>query len=57
MDVKTGNENINLGALLVETGTAITSLILFPALAQRMKISPVVVNAVKIALRNRDGGR
>jgi len=53
MESQNRNDRVDLGALLIETGTTMASLILFPALAQRLKVSPVMVNAVKIALRNR----
>lgn len=52
-EVGTTSENLNLGELLVETGAAMTSLILFPAIAQRLSVSPIVVNAIKIALKHR----
>lgn len=49
------NEQTNLGSLLIETGATVASLILFPALAQSLKVSPTLVGAVKIAMRNLEG--
>lgn len=53
METEHRNEDVNLGSLLVETGATVASLILFPAISQSLRISPVVTKAIKMALQSR----
>jgi hypothetical protein len=55
LEIEGTNESRNLTPIIVETGATIASLILFPAIAQSLRISPVVTKALNIALNSRGG--
>ncbi|MEW6738848.1 MAG: hypothetical protein ACOYU2_01985 [Nitrospirota bacterium] len=52
--METNNEDVNMGSLLIETGTTIASLILFPVLAQSLKIPPALVHALRVIKARRN---
>lgn len=55
MEAREEREDVNLGEIMLDTGAALASMILVPAIIQSLGVSPTLVGAVKIALRSRGG--